>query len=80
MKIKYLEEINFINFIWFVDEINNVHWIKGYKFISYAHKNGFNKLQYIQFLIQKNMVCNGASYMQILKKNIIQIIKSNLLK
>ncbi len=49
----YFNKTNCVNFIGFVDQNNNNHFLKAYKFLSLAQREGFNDLRSIQFKINK---------------------------
>lgn len=53
INLKYFNKTNCVNFIGFVDQNNNIHWLKAYKFLSLAQRCGYNNLRSIQFKINK---------------------------
>lgn len=54
INLKYFNKTNCINFINFIDQNNNNHLLKAYKFLSLAQRQGYNNLRSIQFKINRS--------------------------
>ncbi|OHD26322.1 MAG: hypothetical protein A2Y34_09050 [Spirochaetes bacterium GWC1_27_15] len=53
IKLKYFRNTKCVDFIGFVENSENIRWLKAYEFVSLAQKNGFYNLRSIQFTMDK---------------------------